>query len=251
MFAEDDFFYEEKPWWKNTRWVIFFAALFIVCILIFLYKLPRPDPVYESHVKPEDCSLCGTGNDYRGVDTIALISTHHWDIANIGVRHFCGGLEKWNNRCSLDWTSDDYLTEEELAHKYAPLDINGVLKEEFGEKYACYRNILQFDDNGTTGWVNTSSEHNIVYGVMQLDYLQHAKNEDRAKLSTMLCQECYEKVIAATEVNDCFFLDCSTGEIYPVLDTDWTFNIGDYRFHIQYRSKYYLSFVALYEPDND
>ena len=56
MFAEDDFFYEKKPWWKNNRWVIFFAALFIVCILIFLYKLPRPDPVYESQVKPEDCS---------------------------------------------------------------------------------------------------------------------------------------------------------------------------------------------------
>ena len=225
--------------------------LHYLLFVFLLYKLPRPDPVYESQVKPEDCSLCGAGNDYRGVDTIALISTHHWDIANIGVRHFCGGLENWNNRCSLDWTSDDYLTEEELAHKYAPLDINGVLKEEFGEKYACYRNILQFDDNGTTGWVNTSSEHNIVYGVMQLDYLQHAKNEDRAKLCTMLCQECYEKVIAATEVNDCFFLDCSTGEIYPVLDTDWTFNIGDYRFHIRYRSKYYLSFVALYEPDDD
>lgn len=62
---------------------------------------------------------------------------------------------------------------------------------------------------------------------------------------------CYEKVIAATEVNNCFFLDCSTGEIYLVLDTDWTFNIGDYRFYIQYRSKYYLSFVALYEPDHD
>lgn len=122
----------------HTAYTSFCQAFFLY---ILFFKLLRPDPVYESQVKPEDCSLCGAGNDYRGVDTIALISTHHWDIANIGVRHFCGGLENWNNRCSLDWTSDDYLTEE-LAHKYAPLDINGVLKEEFGEKYACYRNIL-------------------------------------------------------------------------------------------------------------
>lgn len=246
---EDNTFYEEKSKWQSNLWIIFCTFLLIVCLFFLFFRLLRQVPTYESHVLPEDCALCGSGNDYRGTDTIALVSTHRWDIANIGVKHFCGGLENWENRCTLDWTNDDYLTKDELAHKYAPLDINGVLKEEIGKSYSCYRNILQFDDNGTTGWVNTSSEHNIVYGVLDLDHMQHAQNEDHEKLSTLLCPDCYEKTIEATEINDCFFLNCRTGELYPVLDTDWNFNIGDYRFHIQYRSKYYLSFVALYEHD--
>lgn len=213
-----------------------------------------PDPVYQSSVIPDDCAMCGTGNYFRGENTVAFVTTHDWDILDLSMKRYCGGLEpeRLEYRCDLYCEEDDTLTEEGLAHKYAPLNINGVLKEEYSEGinwHNSYATIKSPDENsGTTGSITIRSGHQIVDGVLKLDYRLLKQNEDREKLSTILCPACYEKVLSVTENIDCFLLDCETLDVYTLYQPDWYFRIGDYQFEILFRNDYTLGFLALYEP---
>ena len=230
------------------------AILLTIDVIVISARLLQKDPVYESHVLPENCALCGEGNIYRGADTMALVTTHYWNIRNIGVKSFCSGIDSSDleHQCSYDWTNDDYLSEEELAHKYAPLDINGKLKEEPTDNLTCYLNILSNDEhNGSTGGITIRQKQGVVYGNLKIDSLQQAQNDDREHLSTILCPGCYEKVLAVTDKVDFFLMDCKTLDIFPMYKPEWDFYVGDYRVEIQYTSRFGMGFLAFYDPNHE
>ena len=237
--------------WRHCIWTAI-ALSILINVIIFVIKSMIPAPVYQSNVPPADCALCGEGNYYRGENTVAFVTTHYWNIRNIGMKRYCGGLDPVSPEfsCEFDIFRDDSLTAEELAHKYAPLDVNGVLREACHvEDHTCYHFIQQFDEkNGTTGTITVRTAHGLIEGTLKLDPYLLKQNEDREHLSTILCPNCYDKVCSVTENIDCFLLDCETMDVYTLYKPEWKFKIGDYDFEVFYRSSTHMRFRGLYEP---
>lgn len=231
--------------------VLLAAVVVIVAVVLSVtarsaYMRTHP-PEYHSEVDQSDCLLCGEPNLFRGADALLFIVVRedHWDADNVGMIQYCQ-KDSWGADCCIyEMCRDDSLSPEELAHKNAPFDVNGVLKRhDFGDFTATHY-LNMFDDrHGVTGALNIYSKNGLIAGTLDIGKCRGA-NPDY--LCTVLCQECFDKVYPITRRGNFFFADTLTGEVYQVCDSEeGRFDMRDYCMHVQLQDHWDLVFYVTY-----
>ena len=206
-------------------------------------------PEYHSEVTQADCLLCGEPNDFRGADALlfVVVRKEHWDADNVGMIQYCRE-DRWAwDGCWYENYKDESLTTEELAHKNLPFDINGVLKQH-NEEFTSTRSFPMFDDKtGVSGTMYTNSKNGLLAGALNI---ARCAGADPDYLSTVLCQDCFDKVYPITRHANFFFVDSLTGEVYPICDSEYrSFDIRNYHFFIQSQTLWTLDFYATYSEE--
>lgn len=218
-------------------------------VLLALAKNTIPEnksKEYRSEVAADDCLLCGTPNDFRNTEALALIivQDNHWQFNNIGMVQYCR-VDPWSmDECSYERVRDDALTPEQLAHKNIPFDINGVLKEHnesFSSTHCFYR---REGHDGVSGTINMVTDNGLVTGIFNIS---HCDGADADYLCSVLCQTCFDKVYPITRHGNFFLADCLTSEVYPLYNAETrSFEIREYQFKIQLQDWQHLVFYATY-----
>lgn len=234
------------------------VIFFVVAILAVVYinkTLFRPKGIeyYKSSVAQSDCLLCGIPNDYRGADMLSFIKLNNnsFDISNVGLKGYCrlddGEIWEPFDVCDTLMYKDESLSESELQHKYAPYNINGIYRLHADWERSMEMFASPFDTHGTTGTIHRYEANQFVYGRLDMGQNCHA---DADYLTSILCQSCIEKVYPATRNINCFFYDCQTGTVYPLLGGESEYDVRNYSVDLVYRSNSNIVFVIKYkEPE--
>lgn len=202
--------------------------------------------VYISEVDAAECLHCGTPNDFRGTDALGFIYVrgNRWDFENIGMIQYCREDFWAEDSCYYERIKDEALEEHELSHKNTPFDINGVLKQEIDEPFTITRSYPGSKENGSfSGTLKTIRENGLITGAFNISRCEGA---DADYLSSVLCQNCFDRVYPITREVNFFLSDCKTGEVYPIYGAETgNFQVGDYEFQIQLQDFRSLVFYAI------
>lgn len=226
------------------------ALILVVGSAVYI-DAERRSREYVSSVDAADCVLCGTPNDFRETEALGfvVVGKDRWDFDNVGMIQYCRDDDWAIDGCIYERIKDDALEGQELAHKNAPFDINGILKQELDGSFTRTKYFYDSEDRDTfSGTLNITSEHGLIAGSFGIS---RCKPADADYLCSVLCQTCFDKVYPVTREVNFFFVDCKTGDVISLYHAEEPrFQIRDYTFHVQLRDFRNLIFYATYsEPD--
>jgi len=220
------------------------ALFLIVGTSVHIYRQQNPKE-YMSNVNAQDCLLCGTPNEFRGTEALGfvVVSQDRWNFDNIGMIQYCREDQWEMDGCVVERIKDEALSEEELLHKHAPFDINGVFKQAISGPFTRTRYFYRDKDRDTFGGaLDVKSENGLITGAFDIS---RCKGADADYLCSVLCQVCFDKVYPVTREVNFFLVDSKTGDIFSLYHAEEpSFQIRDYSFHIQLRDFRSLIFYA-------
>lgn len=232
---------------KRNLLIATFCCLALALIIggaAYIYGGQHPNE-YVSTVSAEDCVLCGTPNDFRGTEALGfvVVGPNRWDFDNIGMIQYCREDQWEMDGCVVERIKDEALSEEELLHKHAPFDINGVFKQAISGPFTHTKYFYRDKDRDTFGGtLDVKSENGLITGAFDIS---RCKGADADYLCSVLCQGCFDKVYPVTREVNFFLVDSKTGDIFSLYHAEEpSFQIRDYSFHIQLRDFRSLIFYA-------
>lgn len=235
------------------KWIAVIFLVVAVLATVYIRKTlfsPKSIEDFKSSIPQSDCLLCGIPNDYRGADMLSFIKLNNnsFDLSNVGLKEYCrlndGEIREPFDMCDTLMYKDESLSESELQHKYAPYNINGIYRPHTDWEHSMEMFASPFDKHGTTGKFYRYEANQFVYGRLDMGRDCHA---DADYLASILCQSCLEKVYPATRNINCFFYDCQTGTVYPLLGAESEYDVRDYSVDLVYRSDKNIVFVIKYK----
>lgn len=226
--------------------VIGLALLISIGVGRHIYMEQHPKE-YVSEVAVADCILCGTPNDYRNTEALSfvLISNERWNSDNVGMVQYCKEDYMADESCIFERYKDESLKPEELAHKNAPFDINGVLKQDLPDQsFKLSKSFFGADNGSIDGTLTVIQNNGLITGAFNIS---NCKGVDADYLCSVLCQECFDEIHPITREVNFFFVDCSTGQAFPIYNVEEpSFQIGNYTFNVQLQDFRSLIFYATY-----